>query len=85
LQRKQLEEGIGRILSKYGTVEAGEDSRKLVLLTEGGAFDSVTALEVILKLEKQFNIVIRDDEVCAENLASFDAIARFVQAKLLNG
>jgi acyl carrier protein len=82
LQRKQIEETVNKILERFVTIGEGEDARKLVLLTEGGAFDSVTALEVILELERHFKIVIRDDEVCAENLESFEAIARFVAAKL---
>lgn len=82
LQRSQIEETVHKILGSFVTMGEGEDSRKLVLLTEGGIFDSVTALEVILELERHFKIVIRDDEVCAANLESFEAIARFVEAKL---
>jgi acyl carrier protein len=82
LQKGQIEKTVKQILGRFITIGEGEDSRKLVLLTEGGLFDSVTALEVILELEGHFKIVIRDDEVCAENLESFEAIARFVEAKL---
>lgn len=82
MQKRRIEENIRKIIGRFATVSDSEESQKLVLLTEGGMFDSVTALEVILELEKEFGIVIRDDEVCAANLESLEAIARFVEAKL---
>ena len=57
-------------------------SNELVLLGEGGAFDSVTALELVLALEKAFGIVIEDENIRPENLKSIESIAAFVAAAL---
>ena len=54
----------------------------LVLLGEDGIFDSVTALELIVAIEKEFAIVVKDDDVRPENLANVDSIVSFVQAEL---
>jgi acyl carrier protein len=54
----------------------------LVLLGEDGIFDSVTALELIVAIEKEFTIVVRDDDVRPENLKNIDSIVTFVQAEL---
>jgi acyl carrier protein len=59
-----------------------DDAVPLVLLGEDGVFDSVTALELILALEKEFGIVVKDDEIQPGNLANVDSIARFVQGAL---
>lgn len=84
MHRDQIEEKVHIVLGKFATTGGGGDAKKLLLLNDRGSFDSVTALEVILELERQFDVVIRDEEVCAQNLESFEAIARFIEAKLLS-
>ena len=69
-----------------GTVpgaKSADATSSLVLLGEEGIFDSVTALELIVALEKEFSIVVRDDDVRPENLANVAAIVKFVHAELL--
>jgi|RhiMetdeSRZDD1v2_1073273.scaffolds.fasta_scaffold74512_1 acyl carrier protein len=53
-----------------------------VLLGEDGLFDSVTALELVLAIEKEFAIVVKDDEVRPENLGNIESIVSFIQAAL---
>jgi acyl carrier protein len=53
-----------------------------VLLGENGVFDSVTALELILGIEKEFGIVVKDDEIQPRNLANIDSIVSFVNDAL---
>jgi len=53
-----------------------------VLLGEAGIFDSVTALELVLAIEKEFAIVVKDDEVRPENLGNVESIVSFIQAAL---
>jgi len=57
-------------------------SNELVLLGGEGVFDSVTALELVLALEKAFGIVIEDEDIRPENLKSINSIAAFVEAAL---
>jgi len=57
-------------------------SNELVLLGEEGVFDSVTALELVLALEQNFGIVIKDEDIRPENLKSIESIAAFVDAAL---
>jgi len=52
------------------------------LLGEEGAFDSVTALELLLALEKEFGIVVKDDDVQPANLRNLESIVNFVKAAL---
>lgn len=67
------------------TVAGAQDAdagNPLVLLGDGGIFDSITALELILAIEKEFAIVIKDEDVNPENLGTIDSIVRFVHAAL---
>lgn len=61
---------------------SGDLSGDFVLLGEGGAIDSVTALELVLALEKEFGIVVSDDDIRPENLRNVPTIAGFVSAAL---
>lgn len=55
-----------------------DSTSALVLLGEEGIFDSVTALELIVALEQEFSIVIRDEDVRPENLGNVGSIVAFV-------
>lgn len=58
-----------------GSADPTED---FVLLGEGGAVDSVAALELVLALEKEFGIVVSDDDIRPDNLRNVASITRFV-------
>jgi acyl carrier protein len=62
--------------------ESGDLAGDFVLLGEEGAFDSVTALELVLALEKEFGIVVKDDDVQPENLRNVRSIVNFVKVAL---
>lgn len=52
------------------------------LFGEGLGLDSVDALELVVALEKEFQIKIQSHEVGKEAFASVDALAAFVQSRL---
>jgi len=51
------------------------------LFKEGLGLDSLDALEIVVALEKNFNITIPDEHVGKEAFASISALADYVQAK----
>jgi len=75
-----------RVLKLVRETAAGiEDNNggvPLVLLGEDGLFDSVTALELVLAIEREFQIVIKDDDVTPENLGSIESLVQFIRARL---
>ena len=44
--------------------------------------DSVLALQLLLKIEERFAIVVSDDEIERENLANLASITKFIERKL---
>ena len=77
----EIEERVARVVRE--TVPESNDLRgEFVLLGAEGVVDSVTALQLMLALEKEFGIVIQDADVQPDNLRNLDRIVRFVQAAL---
>ncbi len=52
------------------------------LFGAGLGLDSIDALELVLGVEQEFGVKIEDQKVGAEALASVDALADFIAAKL---
>jgi acyl carrier protein len=50
-------------------------------LLDRGVVDSNGMMEIILFLEEQFGVVMRDDEMVPENLDSVNKIAKFVRSR----
>lgn len=76
-----IEKRIIRLVRE--TVPASGDlTGDFILLGEDGAVDSVTALELVLALEKEFGIVVNDDDIRPENLRNVAGIVSFVNAAL---
>jgi acyl carrier protein len=50
-------------------------------LLETGVVDSLGILELVTFMEKEFSLKISDDELTAENFASIERIAAFIEAK----
>ena len=50
-------------------------------LLETGVMNSMGAVELVLFLEEEFDIVIEDDEITPENLDSLDNIMKFLGNK----
>jgi acyl carrier protein len=49
------------------------------LFREGLGLDSIDALELVVAIEKIFNIIIEDEDVGKRAFASIDALAEFIQ------
>jgi acyl carrier protein len=49
------------------------------LFREGLGLDSIDALELVVAIEKNFNVIIEDEDVGKKAFASIHALARFVQ------
>jgi len=54
----------------------------LVLFTQEGSADSVTALKLIMEIEETFGITVEDDEIRPENFATFSDLLRFIETKV---
>lgn len=51
-------------------------------LLERGIVDSTGMLEIVLFIEEQLGVRVRDEEMIIENLGSVSSIASFVDSKL---
>ena len=51
------------------------------LFRKGLGLDSIDALELVVAIEKIFNVIIEDEEVGKRAFASINALAKFVQKK----
>lgn len=51
------------------------------LMGSGLALDSIDALELVLKIEREFGIKIKSAEESREALASIDSLANFVRQR----
>ena len=49
------------------------------LFREGLGLDSIDALELVVAIEKRFNIIIEDEDVGKVAFASISALAKFIQ------
>jgi acyl carrier protein len=81
MDRVEIEKRVLRVVRET-VPESGDLGGDFILLGEEGAFDSVTALELVLALEKEFGIVVRDDDVAPENLRNVGSIVNFVKGAL---
>ena len=83
MTRDEIQLQVSRIVARFFDTGGGTSaSNGLVLLGEGGVFDSVTALELVLALEEAFGIVIQDADIRPEHLNSVERIAAFVESTL---
>ena len=58
--------------------EIGDDA---ALFGEGLGLDSIDALELVVAIEKQFDVIIEDEEVGRQAFASISALADFIVEK----
>ncbi len=49
------------------------------LFVEGLGLDSIDALELVVAIEKNFNVIIEDEEVGQRAFSSINALTKFVQ------
>ncbi len=62
-------------------VEPDEIKDDQPLFVEGLGLDSIDALELVVAIEKQFEVIIEDEEVGRQAFASIDALADFIVEK----
>jgi acyl carrier protein len=60
-------------------ITVAEIENNAPLFREGLGLDSIDALELVVAIEKTFNIIIEDEDVGKTALASISALAKFIQ------
>ena len=60
-------------------ITVAEIENNAPLFREGLGLDSIDALELVVAIEKKFNIIIEDEDVGKIAFASISALAKFVQ------
>ena len=50
-------------------------------LLESGILDSLGVLDLVVHLEKEFNVTVADDELVPENFYSITSLTKYVQTK----
>ena len=71
-------------LKLEGVAVQGIDS-SAPLFRKGLGLDSIDALELVVAIEKIFNVIIEDEEVGKRAFASVIALAKFIQKKYKQG
>jgi len=65
-------------------IQPDEIKDKEPLFGEGLGLDSIDALELVVALEKSYDVIIEDEEVGKKAFASIEALADFVLEKKTN-
>ena len=83
ISKEQVTERIRNFVSEnylfgYDENELCDDSSLLEL----GIIDSTGILELVVFLEKEFNVEVLDEEILPENLDSINCISSYVSKKL---
>lgn len=60
-------------------ITVAEIENDALLFREGLGLDSIDALELVVAIEKIFNIIIEDEDVGKTAFASINALAKFIQ------
>ena len=55
------------------------------LFREGLGLDSIDALELVVAIEKMFNVIIEDEDVGKRAFASINVLTRFIQEEFERG
>ncbi|MGD9365036.1 MAG: phosphopantetheine-binding protein [Desulfobacteraceae bacterium] len=64
---------------KLEDIQADDIADEAPLFREGLALDSIDALELVVAIEKQFNIIIENEDVGKRAFGSVAALADFIQ------
>ena len=82
MTKKEIRERLKALVRRIhhaAPAEAAPDD--LPLLDEDAVFDSVTALQLVLSIEEEFQITVDDEEIKPENLRNVDSLVRFIERK----
>ena len=80
--REQLCEFLKKMIIETLMLEditVAEIENDAPLFREGLGLDSIDALELVVAIEKIFNIIIEDEDVGKTAFASINALAKFIQ------
>ena len=69
---------------KLEEIKAGEIEDEAPLFRDGLGLDSIDALELVVALEKRFQIIIENEDVGKRAFASVAALAAFIQEERAN-
>ena len=65
-------------------IQTGDIADSEPLFGEGLGLDSIDALELVVALEKSYDVIIEDEEVGKKAFASIEALADFVLEKKMD-
>lgn len=83
MNRKDIQACVAAIVRElYPQDDGCVIAENLPVLGPEGVLDSVLGLQLLLKIEERFGIVVKDDEIDGENLSSLGSISRFIEGKL---
>ena len=83
MSRKEVAERLkGLLVGGVGISEELLNSEQLALVGDDGIMDSVAVLRLIIELEKEFGIIIADDDIRPENFHNLSCLIDYVQRKL---
>lgn len=74
---------IDTLRINYVTIDGIDNDAPL--FGEGLGLDSIDALELVVAIEKNFSVVIEDEDIGRRAFASINALSRFIQEKLGHG
>jgi acyl carrier protein len=66
----------------YGADDSAHRSSEWILSDRAEGFDSVVVLRLVLAIEREFGIVIRDDEINPEAFGGLHNLSRLIERKL---
>ena len=78
--KDRLREVIIKTL-RLETVKPGDIKEDTPLFGEGLGLDSIDALELVVAIEKEFNIKVTDDEVGPAVFQNIGTLAAFIESK----
>ncbi len=77
--RQKVKQLLVRNLMQLETLDPAEIKDDVALFDEGLGLDSLDALEIVVLLQKHFNIEIKDMNEGREVFATVDSLSRFIQ------
>ena len=79
---RDIEGALQKIYTKIlGSPPNLSDSAERGLVDQFG-IDSIVALELVTRVEEEFDIVVDDDDISLELVDSFETLAAYVRVKL---
>lgn len=84
MQQNEIIKIIKEFIINHCPPELKSEITESLPLIEVGVLDSLTSMELVDFLEKQFSITFKAIDMDPENFSSIEVIARFVESKMKN-